>query len=120
MKVIKPWGSYEIIAELPGAVVKVLIINPGQRLSKQFHKHRREYLIPQSGFGAVDVGITPGPDSPERRHFFTAPVIVPAGHKHRIFCPPHAPQPLVLIEVWQGEVLDEADNIRLEDDYGRD
>lgn len=120
MKVNKPWGSYEVIAELHGATIKILTVLPGHRLSKQIHEHRKEYLIPHSGIGGVDIGIKPGPDAAERRHIFTEPVIVFPGHKHRIFCSAKSPEPLVLIEVWQGEILDEADNIRLEDDYGRD
>lgn len=120
MKVEKPWGWYEVLAETDGATIKKLVINPGHRLSKQYHKHRREYLIPHSGKGGVELGRWLGPKSTEDRIVFdNQVVIVEPNHKHRIFCDADSPEPLVLIEVWQGEILDEEDNIRLEDDYDR-
>lgn len=120
MKVEKPWGWYEVLVEIEGATVKRLVINPGERLSKQYHQHRKEYLIPHSGKGGVHLGIDKGPDAAEVTVFFNKPVIVKPQHKHRIFASKDSDGPLVLIEVWQGEILDENDNIRLEDDYGRD
>lgn len=120
MKVEKPWGWYEVLAEIEGATVKRLVIYPGQRLSKQYHEHRKEYLIPHGGRGGVILGREPGPSAPEVTVFFDRPVIVKPRHKHRIFAAHDSVGPLVLVEIWQGEVLDENDNIRLEDDYGRD
>ncbi|MEE8434529.1 MAG: sugar phosphate nucleotidyltransferase, partial [bacterium] len=34
---VRPWGAYEVLAEGPGYKVKVLTVNPGQKLSLQMH-----------------------------------------------------------------------------------
>jgi len=43
-RVKKPWGREIIWAETSDYVGKILIINPGQRLSKQYHVKKEETL----------------------------------------------------------------------------
>lgn len=121
MRIDKPWGWYEVISQQVNATVKILCINPGMRLSNQFHSARSECLVAFSGEGGVDLGIRPGPDSPVARHLLRPGlcVLVPVGHVHRIFCSPSASDPLMITEVWMGEKLDENDITRLADDFGR-
>lgn len=40
--VIKPWGKYETTYDGAGFKVKVITVNPGQRLSLQRHRWREE------------------------------------------------------------------------------
>jgi mannose-6-phosphate isomerase-like protein (cupin superfamily) len=117
----RPWGHFKVLEELEGATVKLLVVKPGAKLSKQYHEHRKEYLVAYKGLGGVDMGIYPGSDAPVRRYVFESnnPVVVPKGHTHRIWCSSESLEPLHIVEVWVGDILDEDDNIRLEDDYGR-
>ena len=39
----RPWGYYEIIKEKDNYKIKVIPVNPGQRLSYQVHDKRDEY-----------------------------------------------------------------------------
>lgn len=121
MRVDKPWGWYEVISQQPNATIKILCINPGMRLSNQYHSKRSEYLIPFSGEGGVDLGVTPTPDAAVARKLLRPGLsaFVPVGHVHRIFCSPSSPGPLMITEVWMGEYLEEADITRIADDFGR-
>jgi len=120
-RVNKPWGWYDVIDIQDGAITKLLVINPGQRLSKQYHENRLEHLIPFKGEGGVDLGIKPIPDAPTRRCLLRvgSSVIVKPGHVHRIWCSKASKEPLMMVEVWIGKDLRESDIIRIEDDYGR-
>ena len=39
----RPWGLEEILTINEPATVKILTINPGQRLSLQYHNNRKEF-----------------------------------------------------------------------------
>ena len=45
----KPWGSEEIWAETKDYVGKRMFINPGQRMSLQYHKIKEETVFVLSG-----------------------------------------------------------------------
>ena len=53
----RPWGSYQTLALAPGYQVKVLIIQPGGRLSLQKHFKRSEHWVVVAG-RALTVGET--------------------------------------------------------------
>ena len=55
-KVIKPWGTYQKLQEEPGYWIKRIEVNPGQRLSLQYHYHRKEEWFVVKGRGEVIVG----------------------------------------------------------------
>lgn len=44
----KPWGYEKIIAHTKNYVVKVMMINPGQRMSLQYHKEKEETIFVHS------------------------------------------------------------------------
>jgi len=48
-KTDRAWGYYRILHEVPGAKVKELTINPGQRLSMQKHNKRSEFWLVTNG-----------------------------------------------------------------------
>lgn len=54
-KTIRPWGEYRVLhSDGPGTKVKELVVNPGQSLSMQRHKHRGEHWIVTGGEATVD------------------------------------------------------------------
>ena len=107
----RPWGRWTVLGEGDGYKVKRLEVNPGHRLSLQFHHRRSEHWIVVSGTAKVVIG--------ERIEHIQAQesTFVPAGTSHRIENP--GPLPLIIIEIQSGPYLGEDDIIRLQDDYGR-
>jgi len=40
---VRPWGKYYVLADEPHYKLKRIEVNPGQRLSYQYHHHRQEF-----------------------------------------------------------------------------
>jgi mannose-6-phosphate isomerase len=108
----RPWGQYTILEQGPTYKIKKVEVHPQQRLSLQKHLHRSEHWIVVSGTARVTCG---NQDLLLRVNEST---YVPMGTEHRLENPGHIP--LVLIEVQNGEYLEEDDIVRFDDDYGRD
>lgn len=108
---MRPWGSFDVLEVQDTHRVKRMRIQPGHRLSLQFHHHRDEHWVVVSGRGLVTLG------DREIEIAVGSYVHIPALTHHRIKCV--SDEPLVCIEVWTGSVLDENDNVRLQDDYRR-
>jgi len=55
MIVEKPWGTYEILLDVPerGYKVKRIVVYPYQRFSLQYHKKRTEHWSIVSGTGTI-------------------------------------------------------------------
>ena len=87
------------------------MVLPGQRLSLQYHHHRAEQWTMVEGSAEVEI------DGAVRAVAAGEHVHIPLGATHRIRNV--GAEPLVFIEVQVGDVLDEDDIVRLEDDYGR-
>lgn len=107
----RPWGKYTIIDQGDGYKIKRILINPKARLSLQIHKKRSEHWIVISGIAKV---------TKDNETFLVQPnqsTYIPKNTKHRLENP--GSQPLQIIEVQNGEYLEEDDIERLEDDYGR-
>lgn len=108
----RPWGSFEILAEGQGYKVKKITVNPGQRLSLQSHKHRKEIWTIYKGAGRYDSG------GKGIQHLYEGSTMnIAKNQKHRIWNA--LDWDLVIIEVQVGDYLGEDDIIRYEDDYGR-
>ncbi len=108
----RPWGSCETLAQQPGWLFKRLVVQPGKRLSLQYHNHRAEYWVVVRGQGVAQLGqerpaMHPG-----------ASLHVPVGMQHRMENT-GTQEPLEVLEVQLGQTLLEDDIVRLEDDYGR-
>jgi len=108
----RPWGSYLVLADEPDHKVKRLVVNPGQRLSMQYHMKRDEhwYFISGCGKAIVDGHV----------YFINnnrTTIEVKREQRHRIHNT--GDKPLVLIEVQTGDYFGEDDIIRTKDDYGR-
>ncbi len=107
----RPWGNWRVIDTGPQHIVKLIKVHPGRRFSLQIHNHRSEHWLVVEGSGEATIGgdlikIEQG------RHVF-----IPSDTKHRIHNTGSGP--LVFVEVQFGKLLNEADVVRIEDDYGR-
>ena len=109
MIVKKPWGTYEVLLDEPNYKVKRIVVNPYERFSLQYHKHREEHWVVVGGDGIVQVNEKEYP-AYVRTHW----VILPT-YKHRATARPNG---LVFIETQTGNCYED-DIVRLEDDYGR-
>ena len=107
----RPWGAWEVLATGRGYILKRIMVLPGQRLSLQYHHHRAEQWTMVEGSAEVEI------DGAVRAVAAGEHVYIPLGATHRIRNV--GVEPLVFIEVQVGDILDENDIVRLEDDYGR-
>ena len=107
----RPWGSYTILGEGPGYKMKKIVVTPGQQLSLQLHYHRSEHWVVIGGTAKVRIG------AEERMVHKNESVFIPPSTKHRLENP--GKLPLEIIEVQNGDYLEEDDIVRFEDVYGR-
>jgi mannose-6-phosphate isomerase-like protein (cupin superfamily) len=106
----KPWGNYRILSEGSPCCVKILTVNPHQRLSLQTHDKRAEaWFALSDGLEAEVEGIKKPMPAYHR-------IYVGVGEAHRISNP--TDQAIQVVELMFG-VYDENDIFRLEDDYKR-
>jgi mannose-6-phosphate isomerase-like protein (cupin superfamily) len=112
-RVDKPWGHEEIWAHTDRYVGKVLVIEPGKRLSLQYHEKKDESVLVVRGTlrlhlenagGELEV-LDLGPGEHRR---------IPTGRTHRFEA---VDERVELVEVSTPE-LD--DVVRIEDDFGRE
>jgi mannose-6-phosphate isomerase len=109
--VVKPWGSFSTLEEGPGYKIKRLVVEPGQRLSLQKHRHRAEHWVVVAGTATVVNGASQLTLRPRQC------TVIPRGAWHRVGNQGRVP--VVLIEVQHGAYLGEDDILRRADDYGR-
>lgn len=109
--VYRPWGSYTVLGDGPGYKMKKIAVEPGQRLSLQLHYHRSEHWIVTRGTAKVTIG------DEERLIHENESVFVPKSTKHRLENPGRVM--LEIVEVQNGDYLEEDDIVRFEDIYGR-
>jgi mannose-1-phosphate guanylyltransferase/mannose-1-phosphate guanylyltransferase/mannose-6-phosphate isomerase len=107
----RPWGTYRAIHAGTRVQVKLIIVNPGAKLSLQMHHHRAEHWVVVQGTAKVVRG--------EEEFVLTESesTYIPLGTKHRLENPGRIP--LHLIEVQSGPYLGEDDIVRFSDTYGR-
>ena len=110
-RVYRPWGYFESIDEGARFQVKRIMVNPGARLSLQYHHHRAEHWVVVSGSARVTRAEEVF-DLQENQSTY-----IPLGEKHRLENP--GSEPLYLIEVQSGDYLGEDDIVRVEDDFRR-
>jgi mannose-1-phosphate guanylyltransferase/mannose-6-phosphate isomerase len=111
LTVYRPWGSYTILEEGDHYKIKRLVINPGTKLSHQLHNHRSEHWVVVSGTARVTNGEKVYDVHPNESTY------IPMSTKHRLENPGKIP--LQIIEVQNGEYLEEDDIVRFDDDYKR-
>lgn len=107
-RVIKPWGSFDILDKGRDWYLKTITVKKGKRLSLQKHFKRDETWIAIEGeltatVGGKDYKLTPGKT-----------VTIKHGIKHRLSSKIGGK----IVEISFGK-FDENDIVRYEDDYGR-
>ncbi len=105
----RPWGEFIQFTHNEPTTVKLIVVNPGQQLSLQYHHKRRELWRILAGNPVITVGekIIQGRVGDE--------IDVAQGAKHRIAS---QDMKVEILEISFGE-FDENDIVRLEDKYGR-
>jgi mannose-1-phosphate guanylyltransferase/mannose-6-phosphate isomerase len=109
--VYRPWGAYTVLEEGERYKIKRLVIKPGTKLSHQLHNHRSEHWVVVSGTARVTNGDKIYDVHPNESTY------IPMSTKHRLENPGRIP--LQIIEVQNGEYLEEDDIVRFDDDYNR-
>ena len=108
----RPWGFFEVLSQdRSDHKVKRITVWPGKRLSLQYHQKRSEHWVVVSGSGLVWV------DGKQVKITANESIDIPLKAQHRI--ENIGDDPLVFIEVQQGEYFGEDDIVRVEDDFGR-
>ena len=107
----RPWGSYTVLEKGSGYKIKRIVLKPQARLSLQLHKKRSEHWVVVEGTARVT---REGETFLVQRNEGT---YIPVNVKHRLENPGQGF--LRIIEVQNGEYLEEDDIERFEDDYGR-
>jgi len=107
----RPWGSYTVLEEGENFKIKRLVVLPGKKLSLQLHHHRSEHWVVVSGTARVTNGERVYDVHPNESSF------IPMSARHRL--ENQGKIPLQIIEVQNGEYLEEDDIVRLDDDYHR-
>lgn len=106
----RPWGRFEQFVSNERVTVKIITVEPGHRLSLQTHDRRGESWLLLDEPLDITVG--------ERTWSAVAGerVWVPVGSQHRIGN--SGSRPARILEIAHGH-FDEADIVRLDDDYAR-
>lgn len=108
---IRPWGEYWVLEDAETHKVKRILVNPGGRLSLQYHHHRAEVWTVISGVGTITI-------NDEIKEYKTGEVAqIPLGAHHRM--ENKTGDPVIFIEVQYGTYFGEDDIVRIEDDYNR-
>jgi mannose-1-phosphate guanylyltransferase/mannose-6-phosphate isomerase len=107
----RPWGSYTVLEKGEGYKIKKVVLNPKARLSFQLHKRRSEHWVVIAGTAKVT--------QEDHSHLVQTneSAYIPKYTRHRLENPLDVP--LQIIEVQNGEYLEEDDIERFDDDYGR-
>jgi mannose-1-phosphate guanylyltransferase/mannose-6-phosphate isomerase len=107
----RPWGSYTVLEKGQGYKIKRVVLKPGARLSLQLHRRRSEHWVVVSGIAKVtrenEIYLVHTKES----------TYIPIDARHRLENPGEIP--LQIIEVQNGDYVEEDDIERFEDDYSR-
>jgi mannose-1-phosphate guanylyltransferase/mannose-6-phosphate isomerase len=107
----RPWGSYTVLEKGPRYKIKRVVLNPKAKLTLQIHHHRSEHWVVISGTARVTRGEEVFDVHPNESTF------IPISVKHRLENPGIIP--LQIIEVQNGDYVEEDDIERLDDEYQR-
>lgn len=112
----KPWGEELIWAETETYVAKILKIEPGHRLSRQYHNVKEETFMVIHGVLTLEIGM--GPQMTSHTLSVGSVYHCPPKTIHRMVCKPelNGTEAVQVMEVSTNH-LD--DVVRLEDDYKR-
>ncbi len=108
---IRPWGQYWVLEDVETHKLKRIEVNPGGRLSYQYHHHRSEIWIVVAGEATVTL------EEVVQVYKKGEVIMIPQGARHRV--QNAGAELLTFIEVQLGAYFGEDDIVRIEDDYAR-
>lgn len=109
--VYRPWGCYTVLENGNGFLTKCIVVNPASKLSVQLHHHRSEHWIILEGEAVVLKG--------NEKHILKAGESIDIAVEEVHSLQNESDSQLKVLEIQQGDILDENDIERLEDIYGR-
>lgn len=107
----RPWGKYFVLEDEAHYKLKRIVVNPGQKLSYQYHHKRQEQWTIIKGEATIIL------DDKEIKLSYGESIYIPLGAKHRIMN--LSDSPVIFIEVQTGTYFGEDDIVRLDDEYDR-
>ena len=107
----RPWGRFFVLHDELTYKLKRIEVDPGERLSYQYHQKRSEAWTIVEGTGVITL------DGIDKEYTKGQTLIIPKGVKHRI--ENKGKEKVVFIEVQTGSYFGEDDIVRIEDDYNR-
>ena len=107
----RPWGRFYVIHDEPSYKLKRVEVDPGGRLSYQYHHKRSEVWTIAEGVGTITLNDKTADYIPGET------ILIPQGTKHRIENKTN--HKIIFIEVQTGTYFGEDDIVRIEDDYNR-
>ena len=107
----RPWGRFYVLHNERFYKLKRIEVDPGGRLSYQYHTKRSEAWTIVDGIGTITL------DNISKNYKMGETILIPQGVKHRI--QNNTNKKVVFIEVQTGTYFGEDDIIRIEDDYNR-
>ena len=107
----RPWGRFYVLHNEPNYKLKRIEVDPGERLSYQYHLKRSEAWTIVEGVGTITL------NDETKDYSKGQTILIPQGIKHRI--ENKGQEKVVFIEVQTGTYFGEDDIVRIEDDYNR-
>tara|TARA_A100001011_G_C14003293_1_gene712365 strand:- start:29 stop:379 length:351 start_codon:yes stop_codon:yes gene_type:complete len=107
----RPWGRFFVLHDEKNYKLKRIEVDPGGKLSYQFHYKRSEVWTIVEGKGKVTL------NGKVRDYSEGETIKIPQGSKHRIVN--NTDKKVVFIEVQTGSYFGEDDIVRIEDEYKR-
>jgi mannose-1-phosphate guanylyltransferase/mannose-6-phosphate isomerase len=107
----RPWGSYTVLEKGDRYKIKRVVLKPKVKLSLQLHRRRSEHWVVVAGVARV---------TKENETYLVhtnESTYIPINTKHRLENPEETL--LQIIEVQNGDYVEEYDIERFSDDYGR-
>ena len=109
--VYRPWGYYTVLEEGTGFLTKCITVNPNAKLSIQKHFHRSEHWIILEG----EATVIKGDETLTLSSGDSVDIDIEEIHSLQNL----GKEQLKVLEVQQGDILDENDIERIQDIYGR-
>lgn len=106
-KIERPWGYYRVLHDVDGTKVKELTVMPGQSLSLQRHKFRKEFWHVADGICNVHLEMSSGYLLPARTLYRHDRIDISNNEWHRLSNPYTGP--CKIIEIQFGSDCDEDD-----------
>ena len=107
---IRPWGKFRSFPRDQVGSIKIITVNPGAKLSLQYHCRRCEFWVVLDAGLEITVGERVWQPAPNEE------VFIPLEAPHRLRCV--GSKPGRVMELWLGDSAED-DIVRIEDAYGR-